>query len=555
METDRANLCRLEEQRYSALMPDNQKIEDLGDWAEDRFALYCSQAGVIANKSNKDRTGWDYLLEFPQPNSGSVPPDLHKTEATARAQVKSNEKGKPKTRLKLSNAHRFAASPDPCFLILAAPTNGGEPVRFYAKHFWKPEIERTLKRLRESEKKGKPPNQQWLNITLSEADDHTHDLIEWMRSIVLSQSRATYSNEKHRLNMTLGYEDGQYVGTVTFAQNKLETFVDHSIGLTDHMDVEHMKMVEKRFGIEGANPLFEGRPHLASIQSLPSPCKIEVVGSDDVVHRLDGELYRPGLRGLPLDLLKVRAVAGPLEIVMSGSGPTTAHFSILPKVRRELHFYATCLAALRVMTSGPSEVTVVFDDVRAPCTNTHAIESEHKSFLIDASYQLAALSRVASQADGKEVQISIANVFDHWDAILEFRRFTDASRIGFALDADHDETLAAIVEKLLLHATLDIGHVRFSVMVVLSLNDDVVEEGERRLGFTDPRIIAAFVDDRSAEEHGELLQAEKTRYLKRHPKGIATVQWNASDSEHAVFVNDPSQNAHKPQIASDENSD
>ncbi|MBA3055362.1 MAG: hypothetical protein FP826_10590 [Sphingomonadales bacterium] len=224
------------------------KIEKLGRWAEKQFSSLCSEGGVIANKSEEDETGWDYLLEFPQAAVEGLPPDLQKIELSARAQVKSRERGKLVAELKLSNAHRFAAAPEPCFVVLAAATDGGHPVKFYAKHFWQDEIARTLKRLRQADYKSKPTNQQSFDVSFDEMDNHTDDLIQWMRQVVAS-SGSDYANLKRDLNENLGYEDGRFFGTVTFLNNDIEKFVDHSIGLDAKIELTNARLVDRRFGI------------------------------------------------------------------------------------------------------------------------------------------------------------------------------------------------------------------------------------------------------------------------------------------------------------------
>jgi hypothetical protein len=130
------------------------RIVDLDSWAEDRFSAFCSRAGVTRNKSVQDRTGWDYLIEFPPAPTRLIPADLRPIEASARVQVKSKRSGKASVTLKLSNALRFAKDPLPCFVILFLATGGSEPVRVFVRHFWQQEIGQTLKRAREAHAKG-----------------------------------------------------------------------------------------------------------------------------------------------------------------------------------------------------------------------------------------------------------------------------------------------------------------------------------------------------------------------------------------------------------------
>ena len=40
-------------------------MRDLGDLGELFFNAWCSEVGLVANKSTKDKMGWDFLVEFP----------------------------------------------------------------------------------------------------------------------------------------------------------------------------------------------------------------------------------------------------------------------------------------------------------------------------------------------------------------------------------------------------------------------------------------------------------------------------------------------------------
>ncbi|MCF6329346.1 MAG: hypothetical protein L3J02_06065, partial [Henriciella sp.] len=158
------------------------KIQDLGDWAEDAFSGLCSKSGITRNKSSQDRSGWDYIIQFPARRIDKLPSDMQPGEKSARVQVKSKGRGKPSIALSLSNAVKFAKEPMPCFVVLFLATDKAEPVRLYAKHFWADEIARTLKRVRKADADGKSDfHKMTLSISFADADAHDGDLLEWMR--------------------------------------------------------------------------------------------------------------------------------------------------------------------------------------------------------------------------------------------------------------------------------------------------------------------------------------------------------------------------------------
>src|SRR3954469_8928034 len=201
-------------------------IVDLDSWAEDKFAGLCSSAGVTRNKSVQDRTGWDYLVEFPPANMRGVPADLRPTEVSAPVQVKSKRLGRPSVTLKLSNALRFAKDPLPCFVVLFLATSGSEPVRIFARHFWDQEIGQALLRAREAHAKGRDDlNKLSMTVSFGVQDEHSSDLIAWMAATSATRGDR-YAEAKVDLARSLGFEDGFIHGNIQFEANDIEALVD-----------------------------------------------------------------------------------------------------------------------------------------------------------------------------------------------------------------------------------------------------------------------------------------------------------------------------------------
>ena len=505
------------------------KIVDLGDWAEDRFALYCSQAGVVANKSSKDRTGWDYLLEFAQVNSSTVPPDHQKRELAARVQVKSRERGNLSASLKLDNAHRFAASSDPCFVVLAAATDGGEPARFYAKHFWKPEIERTLKRLRQAESKSKPVHKQAFSVAFKEEDDHTDDLIEWMRGIT-SQDRAAYSAEKQKLNKTLGYEEGSPVGTVTFALDDLEAFVDHSIGLTPKINLTHVRMVDKRFGIEAKKPLFEGKPDYAVMQSNPKACAIEVVDIEDRSHTFDGEFRGPGLPGLPKDMFKARVIAGPVKMVLNGDGVATVNIGFHSSDVHELSFLTKCVDLYASASKGPVEVILHVNGKRLDGVTTDELKTEHGDLFHDCAILLQSLNELVKQSGQNQPRLSLDQIIHGFNEVRHFRDHVVAESLNIDLTLLPDRESDPVIKRLLFPCTLQIGEVKFSIVRDFRHVEEEKDGDDRKLTFSQPIMLHVQVDEADLGEHQKAMDDIVRRNSKKHGEGGLVMR--VEDSEH-----------------------
>jgi hypothetical protein len=332
-------------------------ITDFAEWAEDRFSGLCSFAGVTRNKSGQDRTGWDYLIEFPPAKMPDIPADLHPAEKSARVQIKSKRSGPASAPIKLSNALRFAKDQLPCFVVLFLASNGSEPVRIFCKHFWQDEIGQSLKRARKAHAENKQDlNKQTVTLSFDASDEHTHDLIVWMAQTV-EKFGENYADAKATLVRTLGFEQGRFHGNIQFKLQDLQAFVDHQIGLTPGAPPLVVSVKEKRFGIAGA-PLFEGTPDFARIQSHPQPCRVRIRGAAGSDFWLDGNLFSPVLPNLPTELRKIRIVADFIEIVLTATPDGDVTFHLDNDERRSLPRLRTLTGILRAAREGPLQFQV-----------------------------------------------------------------------------------------------------------------------------------------------------------------------------------------------------
>ena len=62
-------------------------MRDVGRMGENTFEAWCNSIGLTANKSQVDKTGWDYLVEFPIDHDNSLPADLIPKAIECRIQV------------------------------------------------------------------------------------------------------------------------------------------------------------------------------------------------------------------------------------------------------------------------------------------------------------------------------------------------------------------------------------------------------------------------------------------------------------------------------------
>lgn len=397
---------------------DDSQIIDLGEWAEDDFSGRCARAGVTRNRSRQDRTGWDYIVEFPAKAVAGVPADLQPVDMSVRAQVKSKAKGRPYVDLKLSNALRFAKDPMPCFLILYQATNGGEPVRVFARHFWVEEIGLALRRARKADDDDREDlHKLTVRYSFSEADEHSGDLIAWMNSVTAGRSR--YAEEKQAVVGTVGFEDGEIHGQLSFAAEDLEALIDHQIGLTDVAPPVSVTIKQRRFGIDAKRPIFSGMPDVAHLRSHPIPARLRIRPPEGQDIWLDAELYLPAVPA-PLAMMKMRVIADFLEIVISGrkEGQVTLHLE--PERRRGLASHRALIEVIRLSAIGPLKLMVTSEgrpnipaEVSLPGIRTDAALPQFADVI-------SCLEKASAGILPPELAVSQRDIDIAWNAIVDF---------------------------------------------------------------------------------------------------------------------------------------
>lgn len=239
--------------------------------AERLFALRCSEAGVSCNRSSEqDDGGWDYIVQYPADLTDRRPRDEQASGATVFVQVKSTGKPPYKVQLKLSNALRMAKERLPFFLVLVE-VSGGER-KILARHFWAEEIEHTLRRVRQAEAAGDRDrlHKRTITLTLLDGDDHSGDLLDWMRATIFS-IRGDYPAAKALIAKTVGYGESAIRITASFNGSRDE-IADWELGSGPTPKITNFAMVRERFGIELPDPTLAGDNLVISAKPVGQSC-------------------------------------------------------------------------------------------------------------------------------------------------------------------------------------------------------------------------------------------------------------------------------------------
>lgn len=334
-----------------------------GEIAETALRSWAAQVGASATKADPDRTGWDFIVEFPFLTLEQVDPlDEVRVQLQTFIQVKGTE-GRSKTfSVKLSNMLYLIRSPLPCFFLRVHVTNG-QVTNAYLIHIDERIIRRTLRRLRLLSKSIGVKELGKRSMRISYDAVHSIDdltgvgLAEKLRDYI-SGDNETYASWKIELLRSAGYEEGRYEFDVTLLlptdRSPAESLVDFALGLLD----EGLPTVDAtgwniRFGERAPGPdrKITGRGRL-EIKREPAGKGRLIIDQEDSVFELPVDLYVPsGVAHLvPEDHFKILAESELIKVVLqpssrSGSISLKAPTDQLFKIA-ELEFWAVFVERL-----------------------------------------------------------------------------------------------------------------------------------------------------------------------------------------------------------------
>ena len=288
--------------------------------AQDEFKLLCSRSGITCNPSLEDDHGWDFIVEIPAPASDNLPADKVSSPRQVLVQVKSTKDKLAKTRIKLSNALKFAKTDLPCFIVLFQYKKGKRQ-HIYARHFWKALMERSLKRGRIASRDGKPTNQSMVSISFTDEDEHSSDLIDWMTDTV-NAFPVLYGKDKLELADNLGYESKSYRGELSIGPVKgVEEIIDHMLGLTESLPVTDVKLIDSRFDIDAPAPIYEGASGRVTLRpNFSKECTLVLQAPEYEPISFPATIRLPAIPGLPPDKLKILIETWLFNVIINHPG-------------------------------------------------------------------------------------------------------------------------------------------------------------------------------------------------------------------------------------------
>lgn len=333
--------------------------DQLGGAGEALFQYLAEQGGLTVNKSSRDRSGWDFLVQFPISEDASDRLDRRRS-LPCYVQLKSTAiVGPSSVRMSLSMAEELAKLPAQSLLIVFKLDPSGNPKCGYLIHLINEELERILLRLTEAQiGDGSPLHKQTVSFDYHKIGRRFDLTPEGLRTAIQESAGGdptAYVQEKQRQLAQAGYEDGGFEADATIFIESKDHLVRMLAGLTP-MRPQELTLYDKRFGIRLP---YDGEDFIGKEFFLTPP----VVGRAEIIIRgpalttasvFDASIHVLNLPGEVQTMIKAEDVS----VIVSDDGLKFSSVDLVGGSKRNLHDWKNLLQAVAYLKSGRSKLSL-----------------------------------------------------------------------------------------------------------------------------------------------------------------------------------------------------
>ncbi|HDL01167.1 MAG TPA: hypothetical protein ENH23_02930 [candidate division Zixibacteria bacterium] len=420
-------------------------MRDLGTMGESTFNLWCADAGLFANGSKIDKTGWDFLVEFPF-DFRADPDVIHKSAIECRVQVKSTDDNKGKISITLSNLRRLITAHMPSFFVFLEFDGQSSAERAYVLHVEEELISKVLKRLHEIEQSDKENRFNKRTITIHYNNSHLLNSLDGnsLKENFLSHignDMSSYIVKKRDHLASTGFENGfAQINFTTQGKDNLRKLIDVSIGVEKSAKIQSFVGTKTRFGIKSKSPFVNavnGRLEMPDIQ--PNTVG-EICFKEDkltVGFSFPSKLYfSPFNKMVPKELVKARVEGDFFDLRFNPfTGEAEHSFSFGEGIRLDVYQFRDALKLLKQLCTPNKRLFSELRFAQLPVL-TFNVDCHGQVYPFDKELEaLKAACEILSFFDiAKGVDTSLLEISYLTESIQQFSDLIDSSNKSFKVE-------------------------------------------------------------------------------------------------------------------------
>lgn len=281
--------------------------DELGEKGQARFKEICADAKLVCNQADRDRTGWDFIVEFPFETrvEALAPLESRKVPLSCHVQVKTLLEKNDSFKMRLSSAERLAKELKPSF-VYVFKVNAEQFTGARLIHIFDERLAKILKRLRKEDVAANlAPNKKTISMSARRDGITVEPTGRALREALVRACGAdlhAYTKIKAEQLAELGFEERPYELQTTLYPVNMDDLVDVFLGLKKEFPVANLSGAQWRFGIKLPVPGLSGD---GAITNEPSPIdECVIIFRSDIVSRaavFKGRVFFPAIPNLPLE--------------------------------------------------------------------------------------------------------------------------------------------------------------------------------------------------------------------------------------------------------------
>lgn len=496
-------------------------MRDLGQMGECTFNLWCGQAGLTANGSKVDRTGWDFFVEFPFAG-GIDPSQLHAPAIECKVQIKATDKTDRKLPIKLSNLRRLITAPMPAFFVFIEFDGKDVAQRAFLVHVDENLISKTLKRIHELENVSESFDHHRRSLTIHYGPEHevpalTGKLLKEKIEEHVPNGMSAYVIQKNQHLESTGFENGfAQIKFSTDGKKNLIDLIDVTIGLKQSVQISKFEGFHTRFGIKSKSPMIDSEGGKLEMPELKPTATGTIRFREDKLSPglvFPCRIYSSPLNAIvPNELVKFRIEADCFDISMSPfTGAAECRMNAGAGVRLPINQLRDLLRFMRLITSSAKKIIVDLSFGEGGALEL-SLNAKDKPFEYNKALEaLSAAQKICNFFEVNEpIKVSLEEITHYADSITQFYSVIDADPTLFRCDfsvqeESYDKTKQTAC---VLMTSTKIGRHVFGFIFVISGSVHALEDDRYSLLASNAKIERKIVsNDDGVIQKEELVQA------------------------------------------------
>jgi len=513
-------------------------MRDLGAMGENYFKYICANAGLSANGSEIDRTGWDFFVEFPFESKSISNVDLIPSPIECRVQVKATDNQKRKIQITLSNLLMLAKSHTPSFIYFIEFDRQDIPQRSFLLHLDNNIIFKILKKAREVSVSTEDVrlNKKTMTISydnsclLSQCDGASlkNKIKEY-----IGKSYSKYVLEKINYLKKAGYENGcaSMSFTVPGVEN-IKDLIDSSLGISKKAIVSNFTATDTRFGLKS------NVPFIKSINGTIEFGKVEPLSLGRIIFKeshhsnpmvFDCKLYNSPLNSVVAkELVKIKIEGDFFNININLFTGKTDYSFQLDSVLIPLHQLKDAIKLIQLISSSNKKCTLHLDFDGFPKAKFNVNCNNEKTTIW--KYFTVATDNTLLLANRYNIPINIKTSIDEIDAQYQKNK----KLVGFLKAKNKDIDFSFAIENRNIDLGVSICAIHTlstelfdrKIIIIISLTGNIIKGNDDRYKMKimskkiEKEIVSTSLDEISTNELDELIESISKKHQK---KGIPII--------------------------------